>query len=113
MTKYKRLTAREVTQILETWSSGQGRVKDIANMLGRPEGTIYSVLLRAGIWPGCDDYTRVEPELRFVVTESRYKGRLTTTINVARKHKRRISRPVIVESVPSLWDRIKAVFVTA
>jgi hypothetical protein len=109
MTKYTRLTAPEVTQILETWSSGQGKVKDIAHMLGRPDGTIYSVLLRAGIWPGYDDHTRVERGIKFVVTEGRHKNRLTTTIKVIRKRKSRTSS-VVVDREPSLWQRIKAVF---
>lgn len=57
-TPHRKVTPNERMTIIQLWTSGQGKVLEIARAMRRHPSTVYSVLVSAGLWPGIDDYTK-------------------------------------------------------
>jgi transposase-like protein len=55
MRKRKSYTRSQHQAVIDLWTRGEGRVRDIADRVGMPATTIYGILERAGVWPGYDD----------------------------------------------------------
>ncbi len=51
----KRYTRSQHKEVIDLWTRGEGRIRDIAKKVGMPATTIYGILERAGVWPGYDD----------------------------------------------------------
>lgn len=91
--------------IIQLWTTGQGKVAQIADAMRRPPSTIYNVLIQAGLWPGYDDHTKAgTPYFKNGVTQTRPKA-------YPRKPTEK-SIPVIMIEPPkrSVWQRILAFF---
>jgi len=54
----RKVSPQERMTIIQLWTSGQGKVQEIADAMRRPTSTIYNVLMSAGLWPGYDDYAK-------------------------------------------------------
>lgn len=119
MTK-RRLTREEIIQAINLWMVGAGRVPEIAQTMGRPESTIYSLLKSAGVWPGIDDYT-LAPQGMVAIDAVKMPGRgggLKVVFTKKRKPRQAKQKPqtqelpVIMIEPPkrSLWQRIKGMF---
>lgn len=55
-----RLTRKHYTQaqkdvVIQMWTTGAGRIPEIANAMDMPKSTVYGILERAGLWNGVDD----------------------------------------------------------
>lgn len=52
----KRTTKEQKLKIIELWTTGAGKVDEIARTMNMPTSTVYGVLYRSGLWPGYDNY---------------------------------------------------------
>lgn len=109
---HRAVSPAERMTIIQLWTSGQGKVKDIADAMRRPPSTIYNVIINAGLWPGYDDYTQA--------------GKINKTGVIRRPRVKKVDKPVEI-SVPvepapmapieliagprrGVWQRIKDFF---
>jgi transposase-like protein len=103
-----RTTQEQKREIIELWTSGAGKVNEIAKTMNMPTSTVYGVLYRSGIWPGYDNYAAGIAHL----IESREQNRKAEDVKAH-------SQPKVVDRAEitmirgpkrSLWQRIREFF---
>lgn len=104
-TTHRRVSPAERMTIIQLWTTGQGKVTQIADAMRRPPSTIYNVLIQAGLWPGFDDYTQAGSRT--------YKGGAPQP--KPKSYPRNpVDKPMAVEMIEppklTVWQRIQAFF---
>ena len=104
-TPRRHVSPAERMTIIQLWMSGQGKVHEIAEAMGRPPSTIYNVLIQAGLWPGFDDYTKAGAR--------NYKGG-TPQPKPKSYPSAPVDKPMAVEMIEppkqTVWQRVLAFF---
>jgi hypothetical protein len=81
---HRAVSPAERMTIIQLWTSGQGKVKDIADAMRRPPSTIYNVIINAGLWPGYDDYTQA--------------GKINKSGVIRRPRQKKVGKPVEISA---------------
>lgn len=119
---HRRVSPKERMTVIQLWTSGQGKVNEIAEAMRRPKSTIYNILMSAGLWPGFDDYTKAGSRADHYADKpglAKRQPKPAIKIAPAEPPKIRLPEPTLVEAGTitlirgpkrSLWQRIKDFF---